>query len=97
MKLVRVVPLLLLVLVLVPSQAAASPVKCTGDELTPDGRVFPEPRVSTQFLRFDEFRCGVDLLQRRHPELTGGAGIYRDNGAHGPFIHIDVRGNPARW
>jgi hypothetical protein len=39
----------------------------------------------------------VDRIERRHPELTGGAGIYRDNGAHGPFIHIDVRGNPARW
>ena len=39
----------------------------------------------------------VDRIERRYPELTGGAGIYRDNGAHGPFIHIDVRGNPARW
>lgn len=39
----------------------------------------------------------VDRVERRFPELTGGAGIYRDNGAHGPFIHIDVRGNPARW
>ena len=39
----------------------------------------------------------VDRVERRYPELTGGAGIYRDNGAHGPFIHIDVRGNPARW
>ncbi len=39
----------------------------------------------------------VDRVERRFPELTGGAGIYRDNGAHGPLIHIDVRGNPARW
>lgn len=39
----------------------------------------------------------VDRIERRYPELTGGAGIYTDNGAHGPFIHIDVRGNPARW
>lgn len=39
----------------------------------------------------------VDRVEQRYPELMGGAGIYRDNGAHGPFIHIDVRGNPARW
>lgn len=39
----------------------------------------------------------VERVERRYPELMGGAGIYRDNGAHGPFIHIDVRGNPARW
>jgi hypothetical protein len=39
----------------------------------------------------------VDRVERRHPELIGGAGIYRDNGAHGPFIHIDVRGYPSRW
>ncbi|HEX6940847.1 MAG TPA: hypothetical protein VF158_15630 [Longimicrobiales bacterium] len=39
----------------------------------------------------------VDRVERRYPELVGGAGIYRDNGAHGPFIHIDARGRRARW
>lgn len=39
----------------------------------------------------------VERVERRHPELIGGAGIYRDNGAHGPFIHIDARGYPSRW
>lgn len=39
----------------------------------------------------------VDRVERRFPELIGGAGIYRDNGAHGPFIHIDVRGYASRW
>lgn len=39
----------------------------------------------------------VDAVERRYPELVGGAGIYRDNGVHGPFIHIDVRGKRARW
>lgn len=39
----------------------------------------------------------VDRVERRYPELTGGAGIYRDNGAHGPFIHIDARGYRSRW
>ncbi len=39
----------------------------------------------------------VEAVERAHPELVGGAGIYRDNGAHGPFIHIDARGHRARW
>jgi uncharacterized protein YcbK (DUF882 family) len=39
----------------------------------------------------------VERVERAYPELVGGAGIYRDNGAHGPFIHIDVRGRRARW
>ena len=39
----------------------------------------------------------VEAVERKYPELLGGAGIYRDNGAHGPFIHIDTRGSKARW
>lgn len=39
----------------------------------------------------------VERIERRFPELAGGAGVYRDNGAHGPFIHIDARGHRARW
>lgn len=39
----------------------------------------------------------VNRVEARFPELIGGAGIYRDNGAHGPFIHIDVRGSASRW
>jgi len=39
----------------------------------------------------------VERVEAAHPELVGGAGIYRDNGAHGPFIHIDTRGHRARW
>jgi hypothetical protein len=39
----------------------------------------------------------VDRVEARYPELLGGAGIYRDNGVHGPFIHIDVRGGRSRW
>ena len=39
----------------------------------------------------------VERVERRFPELTGGAGVYDDNGAHGPFVHIDARGYWARW
>jgi len=28
---------------------------------------------------------------------TGGLGVYGSNAAHGPFIHVDVRGSKARW
>ncbi len=28
---------------------------------------------------------------------AGGIGIYGSNAAHGPFVHIDARGYPARW
>src|SRR5687767_15005558 len=39
----------------------------------------------------------VERIERRHPELAGGVGVYRANSAHGPFAHVDVRGWRARW
>ena len=39
----------------------------------------------------------VTRVEAKHPDLAGGAGTYPDNGAHGPFIHIDTRGTRARW
>ncbi len=39
----------------------------------------------------------ADNVERAHPDLIGGVGIYRANSAHGPFVHIDVRGTRARW
>jgi hypothetical protein len=39
----------------------------------------------------------VERVERRYPDLVGGAGVYTGNGAHGPFIHIDARGYHARW
>lgn len=41
--------------------------------------------------------AAVERVERAYPQLIGGAGVYSDNGAHGPFIHIDVRGRRARW
>lgn len=29
--------------------------------------------------------------------LTGGMGMYKPTGSHGAFVHVDVRGFPARW
>jgi hypothetical protein len=41
----------------------------------------------------------ADSLAARHnrPDLVGGVGEYTSTSAHGPFVHIDVRGVPARW
>lgn len=29
--------------------------------------------------------------------LKGGAGVYKANAAHGPYLHVDARGSIARW
>lgn len=40
----------------------------------------------------------VDSLERELDGFPiGGAGVYRANAVRGPFVHIDVRGVPARW
>ena len=41
--------------------------------------------------------AAVDRVERRHPALVGGAGVYSAGPGHGPFIHIDTRGYRARW
>ncbi len=41
--------------------------------------------------------ASVNRVERAHPALVGGCGIYAGNGAHGPFVHIDTRGYAARW
>jgi hypothetical protein len=39
----------------------------------------------------------AERVERAHPDLVGGIGIYKATSAHGPFVHIDVRGTRARW
>lgn len=39
----------------------------------------------------------VERVERRYPELIGGAGTYPANDARGPYIHIDARGYHSRW
>jgi len=41
--------------------------------------------------------AAVDRVERDHPELLGGTGVYVASSGHGPFIHIDTRGFRARW
>lgn len=52
-------------------------------------------RVDTRDARV--LASAVEQVERKYPELTGGVGIYQATDAHGPFVHIDVRGKRARW
>jgi hypothetical protein len=39
----------------------------------------------------------AERVERRHPALVGGIGVYKACCGHGPFTHIDTRGYRARW
>lgn len=61
----------------------------TMDDLNRDGRVdVKDAHV---------LAAAVDRVEERHPSLVGGHGVYKANRVHGPFVHVDVRGTPARW
>ena len=59
------------------------------DDLDEDGRVTVK---DAQWLA----RVAASV-EADHPAVTGGIGIYRANAVHGPFVHVDTRGTPARW
>ncbi|MEP7381438.1 MAG: hypothetical protein ABI910_07105 [Gemmatimonadota bacterium] len=59
------------------------------DDLNRDGRVdMRDARILMQ---------SVERVEAQHPDLVGGAGLYKATRAHGPFVHVDVRGSRARW
>lgn len=60
------------------------------DDLNGDGRVDVEDaRILAE---------AAARVERTHPHLVGGIGIYRPNpGAHSGFVHVDTRGYRARW
>jgi uncharacterized protein YcbK (DUF882 family) len=59
------------------------------DDLNRDGRV---DMRDSQVLA-----AAVERVERAHPELVGGVGVYPTGPGHGPFAHIDTRGYRARW
>ncbi|MGQ0713384.1 MAG: D-Ala-D-Ala carboxypeptidase family metallohydrolase [Gemmatimonadaceae bacterium] len=59
------------------------------DDLNGDGRItIADARV---------IQSAVDRVEREHPSLIGGTGVYAAGSGHGPFTHIDTRGYRARW
>ena len=59
------------------------------DDLNHDGRVdMRDARVVLE---------SIERVELQHPDLVGGAGLYKATSAHGPFVHVDVRGARARW
>lgn len=59
------------------------------DDLNGDGRVtVDDARV---------IGAAAERVERAHPELVGGIGIYAPTGAHAGFVHLDTRGYRARW
>jgi len=59
------------------------------DDLNKDGRV----NIADAMV----IREAAQRVERAHPSLIGGIGVYSANAAHGPFTHIDTRGYSARW
>ena len=41
--------------------------------------------------------AAVDRVERAHPELVGGLGVYTSGRYSAAYVHIDARGNRARW
>lgn len=48
---------------------------------------------------FDAYRVeqAVDWVERSHPELAGGLGVYSSKRYPTPYCHIDARGERKRW
>lgn len=61
------------------------------DDLNGDGRV---DRRDADVLHEIGDRLDAEAELQR---LVGGLGKYGSNAAHGPFVHLDTRGYPARW
>jgi hypothetical protein len=59
------------------------------DDLNGDGRVdIEDARIIAR---------AAERVERQHPHLVGGIGIYAPTAAHSGFVHLDTRGYRARW
>jgi uncharacterized protein YcbK (DUF882 family) len=52
-----------------------------------------------RFTAFDSriVALAAEMVERRHPELAGGLGVYVSAKYRRPYVHIDARGKRARW
>jgi len=39
----------------------------------------------------------VEVVEKDHPDLSGGMGLYTSRRYRTPYVHIDARGRRARW
>ena len=59
------------------------------DDLNGDGRIdYRDAQVIVS---------AVERVEASFTSLIGGAGVYKATFVHGPFAHIDARGDRARW
>jgi hypothetical protein len=59
------------------------------DDLNGDGRIdYRDAQVIVS---------AVERVEASFTSLIGGAGVYKATFAHGPFAHIDARGDRERW
>ncbi len=52
-----------------------------------------------RFTSFDSriVAIAAEMVERKHPELAGGLGVYVSAKYRRPYVHIDARGKKARW
>jgi hypothetical protein len=63
-----------------------------------DGRMDDLDRDGQVTVRDARWLAGLAArVESRYPEMSGGIGVYRATAVHGPFVHVDTRGTPARW
>ena len=59
------------------------------DDLNGDGRIdYRDAQVIV---------AAVERVEESFGSLVGGAGVYKATADHGPFAHIDARGDRVRW
>ena len=44
-----------------------------------------------------QMMSAVETVERKHPDLVGGLGVYNSRRYASPYVHIDVRGKRSRW
>ena len=44
-----------------------------------------------------QLMSAVEAVERKHPDLVGGLGVYTSRRYAAPYVHIDVRGTRSRW
>ena len=62
------------------------------DDLNGDGQIDRRDAIA-----LFQVANGLRPMARGAASFAGGLGIYGATRSHGPFVHVDVRGRPARW